>query len=887
MRALANTLLARLLIGSAIPLVLFLGVGLVSGVVISGLLSGLRLEKHSHEVLSDALRLNQHLDAMRFAAESARPGTLERLPRYRVARDELLRIGKKLRGEVADSPEREKAAAAILGDTNRLVEVLKRPDSGREANLLFTALEQRIGAFLAHEQDLLARRRAETEERNRQSVPVIGGAVALALVLTVLLSLGAARSVTRPVAQLREAAGLLMAGRYRSVPPEGPTEIADLIVLFNHMALTLSERTSVLAQQEERYRTYVGAVAHILWATDAEGAVRSDLPTWRAFTGQSEEAVLGLGWLDAVHPDERESVRAAWLSAVAQRSIYEVECRLCGSSGDYRWFNCRGVPIINGDGSVREWIGTCADITEAKQRAALEQQRDAAEASSRAKSEFLTRMSHELRTPLNAVIGMSKMLATQRFGPLNSKQADYLADITGAGEHLLALINDILDLSKVESGKMEVQPDSFAVAAAVHNLASTLRPLAESRGVTLHLPQAEDGALQTDPARFRQVLYNLLSNAIKFTPAGGKVTVSWEWIGAPVLAAPAVPEAAAEAIRIAVSDTGVGIAPEDQEAIWEEFRQLRPATPEGQQGTGLGLALTRRLVALLGGAIGLVSAPGKGSTFTVVLPRRLEGTEEVEEKGEADQDRPVALVIEDHGPTNKLLCDWLADAGMKAVSTLDGQTGLTRARDLHPALIVLDIHLPILDGWQVLTELKGDAETAGIPVVIVTVNGERQPASGFAVQEFFVKPIDRDAFLRRLRELQPHLFGDGRKPRVLVVDDDPAARKLLGQMLRADGVEVLEAADGREALARLCAQTVDLVVLDLMMPRMDGFRVVEEVRSRPDLTGLPILVVTARDLAGEERRRLQGHIQALLEKHRLTPERLREHLQGLGLAGGK
>jgi signal transduction histidine kinase len=279
---------------------------------------------------------------------------------------------------------------------------------------------------------------------------------------------------------------------------------------------------------------------------------------------------------------------------------------------------------MNGDGSVREWIGTCADTTEARQRAALEQQRDAAEAASRAKSEFLTRMSHELRTPLNAVIGMSRMLATQRFGALNAKQLDYLTDITRAGEHLLALINDILDLSTIEAGKMEVQPDSFSATTAVQTLASTLRPLAESRGVTLRLsPPAEQGQLQTDPARFRQVLYNLLSNAIKFTPAGGEVAVAWEWIAAARLDGAVVPEAESGAIRLSVRDTGVGIAPADQQAIWDEFRQVRPTSPEGQQGTGLGLALTRWLVSLLGGAIGLESAVGKGSTFTVVLPRRL------------------------------------------------------------------------------------------------------------------------------------------------------------------------------------------------------------------------------------------------------------------------
>jgi PAS domain S-box-containing protein len=881
MRWSSNTLLSRLLIGSAIPLVLFLAVGLVSGVVIYRLLGALRLEKHSHEVLSLALLLNQHLDAMRFAAEADGPGGLKR---FRKAHDAFDEAGRTLLDMVADNPAQKEEIGAILGRARDLITQMEKPNREDVSDPSFQDLEQRIGRFIAAEQALLEQRRARTEAQMRQSLPVIGGTGVLALALTILLSLRAARSVTGPVDRLREAAALLMAGRYRSVFPGGPTEIADLIVLFNHMALTLSERNSVLQQQEERYRTYVGAVAHILWSADAAGCVVGDLPTWRAFTGQSEEDVRGAGWLEAVHPEERECARKIWQQAVSERSIFETDFRLRSAAGAYRHFRCRGVPIINGDGSVREWIGTCADITEARQRAALEQQRDAAEAASRAKSEFLTRMSHELRTPLNAVIGMSKMLSTQRFGGLNAKQLDYLGDITRAGEHLLALINDILDLSKVEAGKMEVQAGSFAAASAVQTLASTLRPLAESRRVTLHRsPPAEEGQLQTDPARFRQVLYNLLSNAIKFTPAGGTVTVSWEWISAPHLDAPAVGEASARAIRLNVRDTGVGIAVEDQARIWEEFRQLHPTSPEGQQGTGLGLALTRRLVALLGGAIGLISAPGEGSTFTVVLPRHLPVAETSCQTCECERARPLALVIEDHGPTNKLLCDWLSGAGIVTESALDGQAGLELARKLHPALIVLDVNLPILDGWQVLTELKSDPATADLPVVMVSVNEQREPASSFTVQEFFIKPVEREVFLRRLRELHPQLFAEGQHRRVLVVDDDPMARKLFGELLRVEGAEVVEAANGRQALELLGEQPVDLVLLDLLMPELDGFKVIEEVRTRPEFASLPILVVTGKEIDRDERQRLHGNIQAVLEKHRLTQERLHEHLQELRL----
>jgi PAS domain S-box-containing protein len=881
MRWSSNTLLARLLFGSAIPLVLFLCVGLVAGVVIYRLVAALRLEKHSHEVFAQALMLNRHLDAMRIAFEWGGPGGSKR---FRDARQAFVETGQKLLAQVHDNQSQEDAVRAILDRSRGLGKLLDDGRHAAEADGLFKDLEQRTSVFINIEEDLLNRRRAQTEQQMRQSWPVIGGTAMLALILTVVLSLRAARSVTWPVDRLRHAAGMLMAGRYQSVPPAGPTEIADLIVLFNHMALTLSERNSLLQQQEERYRTYIGSVAHILWSADASGAVVGDLPTWRAYTGQSESQVLGTGWLEAVHPADKERVQAAWHTAVEQKNIFEHDFQIHSSTGEYRHFHCRGVPIMNGDGSVREWIGTCADTTEARQRAALEQQRDAAEAASRAKSEFLTRMSHELRTPLNAVIGMSKMLATQRFGALNAKQLDYLTDITRAGEHLLALINDILDLSKIEAGKMEVQPDSFSATTAVQTLASTLRPLAESHRVVLRLwPPAEQGQLQTDPARFRQVLYNLLSNAIKFTPAGGEVHVAWEWIAAARLDGTVVTEAEAGAIRLSVRDTGVGIAQADQEAIWDEFRQVRPASPEGQQGTGLGLALTRRLVSLLGGAIGLESAVGKGSTFTVVLPRRLPSPDESSESCGTNGGRPLALVIEDHRPTNKLLCDWLTGVGLRTQSAFDGQAGLELARASGPALILLDIHLPILDGWQVLTELKSDPALTGVPVTIISVSEDRPRPNSFAVLEFFVKPVERDTFLRRLRELQPQLFAEAPSRRVLLVDDNPKDRKLFGDLLRGEKMEVVEAAGGRQALECIEQKPVDLVMIDLMMPEVDGFAVVEELRTRPELANLPIVVVTAREIGSEDEQRLHGRIQAILEKHQLTPERLHQQLQTLGL----
>ncbi len=499
-------------------------------------------------------------------------------------------------------------------------------------------------------------------------------------------------------------------------------------------------------------------------------------------------------------------------------------------------------------------------------------------------------MSHELRTPLNAIIGMSRMLTTQRFGSLTPKQADYLGDVIHAGEHLLALINDILDLAKIESGRMELRPEGFSVRAAMTAVVSTLRPLAAPKNLPLRIEPCEpDAEIAADPARFKQILYNLLSNAIKFTPQGS-VTIRCQWVTGVAADAAAVAESEATALRVAVLDTGIGIADEDRETIWEEFRQLPAAAQQvgAISGTGLGLALTRQLVQHMGGIVWLESKLGEGSTFTFILPRNppstgMDSGQRIADSGWPMADKPLALVIEDYPATHKLLVDWLNDAGLATASAFDGESGLIQARQLHPRLILLDLQLPRLDGWQVLTALKQDAATAAIPVVVVTATEEQGPPSGLEVQEFFVKPLSREDFFRRLRAIQPNLFERFHPLRVLVVDDEPADRKLLADLLAAEGSQVLTASDGQEALECLRNERPDLVVLDLMMPRADGFDVVEAIRGRSDGHEIPILIVTNKDLSAEENDRLKGRIQALLAKQKLTPERFYQQLASLGL----
>lgn len=719
----------------------------------------------------------------------------------------------------------------------------------------------------------------------------IGLGLAAVGIISVLTVWRISASMTRPVDRLRQGTQQLLTGSFTMVPTEGPNEIAQLIVDFNQMALSLTERNLSLQEQEEGYRQYLVATAHLMWRTDAAGRVDNEMASWRAFTGQTIDAVQDGGWLNAVHPEDAPRVRAQWQHCIQTRTLFDVEYRLRSVAGSYRSFVARAVPVITAEGTTREWIGACTDVTEREEMAHLRNEKEAAEAATRAKSDFLARMSHELRTPLNAIIGMSRMLTTQRFGPLTLKQADYVGDVIQAGEHLLALINDILDLAKIESGRMELRPEGFSVTAAVTSVVSTLRPLAAPKNLPLRLEAPEpDAEIAADPARFKQILYNLLSNAIKFTPRGS-VTIRCQWVDRVDRDAVPMPEAEASALRVAVIDTGIGIAEENQATIWEEFRQLPSAAHQvgSIPGTGLGLALTRQLIQHMGGIVWLQSRLGEGSTFTFLLPRKhpAPSGRPFQSDGQAGKsdltDRPLALVIEDYPATHKLLVDWLNEAGLDTASAFDGESGLRQARQLHPRLILLDLQLPRLDGWQLLTALKHDAETASIPVVVVTAAEEQAPPSGLSVQEFFVKPLSRPDFLRRLRAVQPNLFERSRPWRVLVVDDEPADRKLLSDLLAAEGGQVVMAGNGQEALERCRDERPDLVILDLMMPQVDGFDVVEAIRGRSDWKDVPILIVTAKDVSEEERQRLKGRIQALVAKQMLTPEQFYRQLTTLGL----
>ena len=894
MNALRNTLRTRLLLSTGIPVFLFVAASLVAFLTIQRLLATLDLEQNSQQVIARADDLKANLTGLLAAKQAhrllGREAFKEDFARYRQGvLDGLADLQRLARDDPDHRASLETLTAlspSLLAPAAAGLEELK--ERGRQAAAA-------VDALIHTEESRLEQRHELVRQATRESVWAIGLTLLGTLVLAVFIPFHLSRAVVRPIDQLREAANRLRQGEFTTLTPEGPAELADLISHFNMMGLAFSERESLLQTSERRYRGLMGSVSHLLWTTDPQGAI-TDCASWVAFTGQSEEVVQGEGWLLALHAEDRDRVVDRWHQALAAGQPYEDEFRVHRQQDGYRIMACRCVPIVTPKGEVLEWVCTCADITDLREEEDLHRAKEEAEAASRAKSEFLTRMSHELRTPLNAIIGMSKMLSTQRFGALNAKQADYLADVTRSGEHLLALINDVLDLSRVEAGHAEVLAEPTPVAETVAELVSSLRVLADDKSLRLTWePPEPDGAIVTDVGRFRQVLLNLMSNAIKFTPPGGSVRVTGRWVDEVGQDAVPCPHADAGGLRVDVTDTGIGIAAEHHERIWEEFRQVNnPGRTE--EGTGLGLALTRRLMELLGGAVWLeTSSPGAGSCFAVVLPLLpvAAGFQPADASGRHGKPRrrggkPLALVIEDHMPTNKLLADWLLDAGLETSSAFDGVAGLEQARRLRPRLIVLDFRMPRLDGRQVLTALKADPRTRDIPVVIMSILDDRDLPAGLDVADWLVKPLDREEFLERLRGCCPDLFTAGRALTALIVDADADARGRLGGMLESVGVEVVEADDGADALARLEERVPDLVLLDLVRPSRDsagadGFTVVEAIRARVRLAHLPVLIVTATELHQEEWRRLRGNIEAVLRKDTLTQEKLAERLRRLGL----
>jgi signal transduction histidine kinase/CheY-like chemotaxis protein len=491
-------------------------------------------------------------------------------------------------------------------------------------------------------------------------------------------------------------------------------------------------------------------------------------------------------------------------------------------------------------------------------------------AASQHKSQFLANMSHELRTPLNAIIGVTEMLLEDARELKRDDDIEPLDRVLRAGRHLLALINDILDLSKIEAGKMELHLESFHVAPLIEDIVKTIQPLTEKTGNELMVNCPGDiGTIRADRTRVQQALLNLASNANKFTE-GGKVTIT----------AFRTSEDAGEWITMAVADTGIGMTPEQMGRLFQEFVQADASTTRKYGGTGLGLAISRRFCQMMGGDISVESEVGRGSTFTIRLPAEVHAAQPVPVAGRAPAPQALApsaaspdvLIVDDDPTVREMTGRFLTREGFSVVMADGGREGLRLARELHPAAITLDVIMPDLDGWTVLAAIKGDPTLMDIPVILMTIVDEKNRGYSLGAADYMVKPVDRERLGAVLRGI---VKSAGR--RVLVVDDDDIMRRGLLQTLEKEGWKVSEADNGRVGLARLAEAVPDVIVLDLMMPEMDGFEFLDELRHRAEWRDIPVIVVTAKDLTEEDHRRLNGEVERVLQKDAPTrDEMLRE-----------
>jgi PAS domain S-box-containing protein len=486
----------------------------------------------------------------------------------------------------------------------------------------------------------------------------------------------------------------------------------------------------------------------------------------------------------------------------------------------------------------------------------LSERNQEVERANRLKSEFLASMSHELRTPLNTILGFSELLSEQNAGPLNDKQKRFLTHIQRDAGHLLELINDVLDLSKIEAGRLELRLEKFPMAVAVAEVLTSIRPLVATKSLRLDSDLDTRLRLQADRLRFKEILYNLLSNAIKFTPPGGRV-----WIESSIVDG---------SVCILVGDTGIGIPADDQQPIFESFRQASATTKGVREGTGLGLAITKRLVEHHGGRIWVESEPGKGSRFFFTLPL---GDPEEETAGSAvgyrqaqPGDALQVLIVDDDLETRELLADTLLNEGHRPLTARFAAEAQRVLANSQVDAIVLDLLLPGNSGFEVLTDIRADEKLRRIPVMVLTVKDlterERELLTAQGAQVFAKGAGWRQELLRQLRRVRRRDKGKS----VLVADDNPAGRELVRETLAGHVSSIIEASDGREALDKIRQMPLDLVLLDIQMPQMDGYAVLREIRRDPALQGLRVVALTAFAMQGDREQALEAGFDDYLTK---------------------
>jgi PAS domain S-box-containing protein len=669
---------------------------------------------------------------------------------------------------------------------------------------------------------------------------------------------GRSEQYTQSVVQTVIAAPLLIGSRLVGViaavhsDPDRAFSERDLrlLNLFAPQAAVAIENARLYTQMQQQKQFFEDLLQNnpvAIVTLDLAFRITSCNPGFERLFGYTQQEVLGRNLDELLNSEETLAEAASYTSQARAGTVATGVARRRRKDGTWVDVELAGVSV-QVDGRQVGIMGLYHDITEL-----LAARRDA-ETANQAKSQFLANMSHELRTPLNAIIGYAEMLQEEA-AETASHQVGDLQKIHGAGRHLLALINDILDLSKIEAGRMELYLEDFDLRRLIDEVADTVAPLVLRNDNRLVVTaDGNAGLVHGDVTKLRQVLLNLLSNACKFTEHG-TITLHVQR------------DAGTGMLRIDVVDEGIGMSDEQMGRLFEAFAQADGSTSRRFGGTGLGLAISRRFCRMMGGDITVASSPGRGSTFSVRLPEqvRLPGT------GSGGNDAaPGALgsgvagsvlVIDDAPDMLDLLSRSLSRAGYRVSCALTGSDGLNRARTESPDVIILDVVMPRMDGWSVLTALKDDPVTAGIPVIMLTMLDDRNLGFALGASEYLMKPLEPPRLLELLRRYCPEQSGS-----VLVVEDDAASRTLLRRMIEERGLHVVEAENGRAALEMLGRITPQLVLLDLMMPEMDGFEVIARMRAETAWREIPVIVVTAKDLTADDRARLSGTVERVFRK---------------------
>jgi PAS domain S-box-containing protein len=625
-----------------------------------------------------------------------------------------------------------------------------------------------------------------------------------------------------------------------------------------------------LRQSEERLRLLVSEVKdYAILMLDPEGVIASWNAGAERIKGYKAQEIIGQHFSRFYPKEDVERGKPAFeLKIAIEQGRVEDEGWRVRKDGSRFWANVVITPLRDGTGRLRGFAKVTRDVTERKRTQELiVHAKEEAERASKFKDQFLSTMSHELRTPLNAVLGFSDLLADERYGPLNDRQQRYVSHINTGGKHLLKLINDILDLSKIEAGRMELTREDVTVASAFAEVISALYPLAEKKSQALLQQVKPNLHVHADATRFKQVLMNLAGNAIKFTPEGGRIELAARQVD--------------DKVRVEVRDNGPGIPPDQQQRIFEAFFRL---TQKGSvtEGTGLGLAITARLVELHGSKLGIESQPGEGTCFYFSFPHVAIAPDQptqlhaiVPKASKA----PRILIVEDDAATGQLIQSQLASSGYETLKCdqLDQVTDL--AAELQPDAITLDLLMKPVHGLEVLLQLKNDQRTSKIPVIVVTIVDQPGIGTAFGADEYLIKPVDKQTLLAAVERCLRSRGGSAPRGTILVVEDDISTLELVVELLKAYGYAVSTATDGEQARASVIQSLPELVILDLVLPKMSGFELLAEWRSNPRTAELSVFVLTGKDLTKEQEKYLHARAESLFRKQDSWQELLIKQLE--------